>query len=137
MKFFSLAFVLGLFLPLVFAQYFAISPLTVGINNTNGARPFRKDVSELQGAELDLYLLAMQEIQQANQREKLSWFQIAGKSFLHSNSDSMTHADVFEGIHGYPRVDWDGSRGLPGSRYPGYGIHGCQLFLPWVRSVEV
>ena len=79
----SILLLCGLLLFRVFAEdVFVVAPLPGGIDPRTKARPFRKDVTTLAGPELDLYILALQKMQQASQSEKLSWFQIAGKCFL-------------------------------------------------------
>jgi hypothetical protein len=77
----AFAFFLSLVLQSAFsvADYTVISPLTVGIDSATGARPYRKNINNLTGMEVALYLQALQQMQQADQNEKLSWFQFAGK----------------------------------------------------------
>jgi len=40
-------------------------------------------------------------------------------------------AEAHLGIHGFPRLPWDGVVGDQG--LPGYCPHGCAEFLPWHR----
>jgi hypothetical protein len=81
MVFLSLISLIFLILRPVFSQTVIIGPLTAGINTSTGQRPYRKDINDLQGPELDLYLLTLQQMQQADERDKLSWFQVSGKPF--------------------------------------------------------
>jgi hypothetical protein len=132
-----LTFVLFLFIILQsafsVADYTVISPLTVGVDSATGARPYRKNINNLTGMEVALYLQALQEMQQADQSEKLSWFQFAGKDMKALARSQPILTINQSGIHGYPATTWDGSTPYPGNRYyPGYAYHNCELFLPWV-----
>jgi tyrosinase len=62
----------------------------------------------------NIYLLGLRHFMQADEKDKLSYYQIAG-------------------IHGRPFVPWDGVPAAPGIEGPGYCIHNSQLLLPWHR----
>ena len=65
------------------ANAIQVTGATGGINATTGARPFRYDIDDLSksGAAWDLFVLSLDHIQQLNQSDPLSYFQIAGKLF--------------------------------------------------------
>jgi tyrosinase len=62
------------------AATFPITGATSGVSNQTGARPFRQELSTFQnsGPPFDLYILALQQLQQAGQSGMLSYFQFAG-----------------------------------------------------------
>jgi tyrosinase len=79
----------------------------------------RYEIRDLQNNHPDqfnVYLLGLQRLQQVNQSDFLSWFQISG-------------------IHGVPKIPWNGVAGVGGSNNnnPGYCTHTSNLFLPWHR----
>ena len=86
-----------------------------GVNLATGERPFRLDIDifATSGAPYDLFILALIQLQNTNQSDPLSYFQIAG-------------------IHGYPTLPWDGVIGN-GSNYPGYCTHAAVAFPTWHR----
>ena len=61
-------------------QPYAITGLKGGVNQISGQRPFRQDFSTFKnsGAAFDLYILALQQLQQQNQSTLLSYYQVAG-----------------------------------------------------------
>ncbi|PVF98760.1 Di-copper centre-containing protein [Serendipita vermifera] len=65
---------------------------------------------------MDLYLLGLNRFQNADSKDPLSYYQVAG-------------------IHGRPYVAWDGvaSNGKNNGREGGYCIHGTNLFPTWHR----
>ena len=80
-------------------------PLTGGVNAQTGERPLRLDINKLTGPKLDLYLLALREIQDIEQTNKLSWYQLAG-------------------LHGVPKLTYDGvGPHSPDVSTAGYAIH--------------
>ncbi|EXJ57078.1 hypothetical protein A1O7_07422 [Cladophialophora yegresii CBS 114405] len=81
---------------------------------SNGERPLRYEIHDFAnpGPAFDLYILALRDFQLLNQTDPLSYFQIAG-------------------IHGFPRVSWDGVAGSGG--YPGFCMHASTPFPTWHR----
>ncbi|KAK4997599.1 hypothetical protein LTR66_003012 [Elasticomyces elasticus] len=79
-----------------------------------GIQP-RLEIRQLQqnADQWNLYLLGLQRMQQLDQSDKLSYYQIAG-------------------IHGRPFIAWDGVQAAPGAG-GGYCTHVSNLFLPWHR----
>lgn len=59
---------------------YAITGVSAGVDNVTGERPFRKEINAFatSGAAWDLYILSLHRLQQANQTDPLSYFQIAG-----------------------------------------------------------
>jgi tyrosinase len=79
----------------------------------------RREIRDLQQNypdEFNVYLLGLQRLQSVDQQDSLSWFQVAG-------------------IHGVPKIPWDGVAGepLPNNNSPGYCTHVSNIFLPWHR----
>ena len=78
----------------------------------------RYEIRDLQNNypdQFNVYLLGLQRLQQVDQSDFLSWFQISG-------------------IHGVPRTPWNGVAGVSGgNNNPGYCTHTSNLFLPWHR----
>ncbi|RDI89614.1 hypothetical protein Vi05172_g503 [Venturia inaequalis] len=96
---------------------FVVTGATGGIG-ASGERPFRLNIvgmAQSGGPAWDLYILATQRFQALDQKERLSYFQIAG-------------------VHGYPQIEWDGVKGTPNPRYPGYANHADIIFLTWHRA---
>ncbi|KAI9840552.1 MAG: hypothetical protein M1837_001532 [Sclerophora amabilis] len=91
----------------------AVTGSTTGINAATGQRPFRKEFRTFQssGAAFDLYILALQKLQDEPQGNQLSYYQLSG-------------------IHGRPYIPWDGVNGEFGG---GYCTHGSIIFPPWHR----
>ncbi|KAI9708383.1 MAG: hypothetical protein M1820_004087 [Bogoriella megaspora] len=88
-------------------------PIT-GASSGNGVQP-RLEIRQLQqnADQWNLYMLGLQRMQQANQSDPLSWYQIAG-------------------IHGRPYVPWDNVQMVQGGN-GGYCTHISTLFLSWHR----
>ncbi|MCJ1477585.1 hypothetical protein MMC13_006258 [Lambiella insularis] len=105
---------LNLIVPRLFVSSYAITGIKAGVNAVTGQRPFRQEFSIFQdsGAQFDLYIQALQRLQNTNQTAMLSYFQVCG-------------------IHGYPNVPWDGVVGYT-SRV-GYCTHSSILFPTWHR----
>ena len=59
-----------------------VTGATGGVNRETGERPFRQEFSTFasSGPAFDLFILAFQRFQQANQSDVLSYYQVAGKS---------------------------------------------------------
>lgn len=91
-----------------------ISGASGGVNLDTGERPFRLEITRFatSGPAYDLYILALLQLQNTNQRDPLSYFQISG-------------------IHGYPRIPWDGVVG--NGTMPGYCTHSAVPFPTWHR----
>ncbi|KAF2101936.1 Di-copper centre-containing protein [Rhizodiscina lignyota] len=62
----------------------------------------------------NIYLLALQQMQQASQSDQLSWYQLAG-------------------IHGRPQQSYDGVKGTASPQGPGYCTHVSNFFCTWHR----
>lgn len=62
------------------AHSFAITGISAGVQSS-GERPFRTEINQFSasGAPFDLFILATQAIQQLNENELLSFFQISGE----------------------------------------------------------
>ncbi|KAF2203556.1 Di-copper centre-containing protein [Delitschia confertaspora ATCC 74209] len=94
--------------------------LTTGIGTgkqPNGAVPIRREIRDLQQNYPDtwnLYLLGLQSFQMVDQKDPLSFYQIAG-------------------IHGVPYVPWANAQGIPGKR-TGYCPHQNVMFFGWHRA---
>ncbi|KAI7302472.1 Di-copper centre-containing protein [Hortaea werneckii] len=80
-----------------------------------GVQP-RLEIRELEknADQWNIYLLGLARWQATDQRDKLSYYQVAG-------------------IHGRPYSPWDGVQPGKGIDYPGYCIHVSNVFLPWHR----
>jgi hypothetical protein len=78
-----------MFLCAVFALFgfrataYAITGISAGVNSVTGERPFRQEINAFaaSGAAWDLYILSLRRLQQTNQTDSLSYFQIAGNFF--------------------------------------------------------
>ncbi|KAL9630868.1 MAG: hypothetical protein Q9164_006201 [Protoblastenia rupestris] len=97
----------------------AINGATGGVDPSTGQRPFRQEFSTFatSGPAFDLYILSLQQFQQDDQPELLSYFQVSGESL------SLC-------IHGRPYIPWDG---VPGPYEAGYCTHSSILFPSWHR----
>jgi tyrosinase len=81
---------------------YAITGVSAGVNNVTGERPFRQEINVFaaSGAAWDLYILSLRQLQQANQSDPLSYFQIAGNSptahnpLCHSRGSQANAIDV-------------------------------------------
>jgi hypothetical protein len=62
------------------ATAYAITGISAGVDNVTGERPFRKEINTFatSGAAWDLYVLSLRRLQQINQTDPLSYFQVAG-----------------------------------------------------------
>jgi len=83
---------------------------------SDGSVPLRLELRQLQQNtdQWNLYLLALDRLQNVNQTELLSWYQISG-------------------IHGRPYVAWDNVQATPGDEQQGYCTHSSILFPTWHR----
>ncbi|KAM3066915.1 hypothetical protein ACMFMF_009966 [Clarireedia jacksonii] len=88
------------------AQYYPIDGVTTGINPTTKARPFRRNILDLQNdiPQFSLYIQALAAMQAVDESNGLSYFQIAG-------------------IHGRPFIPWDGVNTVAGAPSTGYCTH--------------
>jgi hypothetical protein len=61
---------------------YAVTGISAGVNSITGERPFRQEINVFaaSGAAWDLYILSLRRLQQTNQNDSLSYFQIAGNS---------------------------------------------------------
>ncbi|OAP63560.1 hypothetical protein AYL99_02787 [Fonsecaea erecta] len=93
---------------------FQITGALGGVNSTTGARPLRYEIHDFanSGPAFDLFILALIDLQSVNQTEELSYFQVSG-------------------IHGFPRIPWDGVSGT--GSYPGFCTHAATPFPTWHR----
>lgn len=82
----------------------------------DGSVPLRLEIRQLQqnADQWNLYLLALDRLQNVNQTELLSWYQLCG-------------------IHGRPYVAWDNVQATPGDEQSGYCTHSSILFPTWHR----
>ena len=62
-----------------------------------------------------LYLISLNRLQDMDQAQKLSYYQVAG-------------------IHGRPFIPWDGVNPAPGQENSGYATHSSTLFPVWHRA---
>ncbi|RDA85309.1 hypothetical protein CP532_5913 [Ophiocordyceps camponoti-leonardi (nom. inval.)] len=79
--------------------------------------PLRRNINEFAtaaGPQWDLYLLALRAMQQENDENPLSFFQIMG-------------------IHGAPYIEWNGAGAQVDGEWQGYCPHAEDIFLPWHR----
>ena len=92
-----------------------VTGATGGVNYATGERPSRQEISTFaaSGPAYDLFVLALRQLQSTNQSDPLSYFQIAG-------------------IHGYPRIPWDGVVGT--GPYQGFCTHSAVVFPTWHRA---
>jgi hypothetical protein len=67
---------------------YAITGISAGVDSVTGERPFRKEINAFaaSGAAWDLYVLSLRRLQQTNQTDPLSYFQIAGNSVTANSS---------------------------------------------------
>ncbi|KAL2406782.1 Polyphenol oxidase 1 [Exophiala dermatitidis] len=93
---------------------FKITGATGGVDSTTGARPLRTEIGQFStsGAPFDLFVLSLIAFQAVNQSNPLSYFQVSG-------------------IHGFPRIPWDGVVGT--GSYPGFCTHAATPFPTWHR----
>lgn len=93
---------------------YVITGATGGVNQNTGERPLKQDIQDFKnsGAAFDLFVLALQNIQQRSQNDTFSWYQFAG-------------------IHGRPFIAWDGVQGVQSL---GYATHNSILFGSWHRT---
>jgi tyrosinase len=93
---------------------YIVTGATGGVNNATGERPTRQDIQVFKdsGAAFDLFVLALQTLQERSQDDKYSWYQFAG-------------------IHGRPYIAWGGVQGV---QELGYATHNSILFGSWHRT---
>lgn len=116
----------------------------------------RLEIRELEknADQWNVYLLGLLKFQKMDQREKLSWYQVAGKASLFAwveASDSSCSegkgcmlrsgkgdrrdisAETAPGIHGRPYIPWDAAPQGPGDSGGGYCPHSSNIFPTWHR----
>ncbi|CAD6504360.1 BgTH12-06091 [Blumeria graminis f. sp. triticale] len=89
----------------------------LGGQGPNGTVPLRLEIRELmKNSDMwTLYILGLDRMQNVDQNELLSWYQIGG-------------------IHGSPHTPYDGVPPKPGNENHGYCVHVSQLFPTWHRA---
>ncbi|KAK2059846.1 Di-copper centre-containing protein [Colletotrichum caudatum] len=95
----------------------ADQPIIVAkLPSVNGTVPVRQEIRQMKQNPFkwNLFLLASSMLQYTDQKEELSWYQIAG-------------------IHGVPFVPWNGVPGVAGGEDRGYCTHMSVLFPSWHR----
>lgn len=109
----------------------AVTGAPGGVNTASGERPSRQDIYTLSssGPAFDLFILALQQFQQEDQSDLLSYYQVAGKlsSVLQTVGPVLTSDP---GIHGHPFKSWDG---VWGDQEAGYCTHQSILLPSWHR----
>ncbi|UNI23818.1 Tyrosinase [Purpureocillium takamizusanense] len=97
-------------------------PITgVPVSDPGNGVPLRRNINELQaagGAQWELYIRSLLEMQHSNYTDPLSYFQI-------------------NGIHGRPFVEWNGTGGQQTTGWAGYCPHGEKLFISWHRPYVI
>ena len=61
------------------AAAYAIKGVQAGVDPVSGARPFRLEISMMNGPAWDLYILALQKYSQTNQSDQFSNYRISGE----------------------------------------------------------
>ncbi|CCF32684.1 hypothetical protein CH063_00848 [Colletotrichum higginsianum] len=84
--------------------------------SVNKTIPIRQEIRQMKQNPFkwNLFILASSMLQYTDQKDELSWYQIAG-------------------IHGVPFVPWNGVPGIPGGEDRGYCTHMSILFPSWHR----
>ncbi|TVY55332.1 Polyphenol oxidase 1 [Lachnellula cervina] len=102
-------------------NYYPITGVNTGRDAQTGARPFRQNILDLQndGPSWSLYIQALTAMQNADDNDPLSYFQVAG-------------------IHGRPYRPWNNFNQVQGagpgtSAFGGYCTHNSVLFPTWHR----
>ncbi|KAK4450897.1 tyrosinase [Podospora aff. communis PSN243] len=90
--------------------------IKAGVNPTTGERPARLNINDLMknGPQWDLFIQALAAVYATDQKDSLSWYQIAG-------------------IHGIPFEPYGGDQQTPGNPNTGYCPHGQLTFITWHR----
>ncbi|KAK2004991.1 Di-copper centre-containing protein [Colletotrichum falcatum] len=99
------------------AQEIPIVGVRSGINMRTGEVPIRRDINSIyneRGPQWDLYIGALTAMQDANETDPTSYFQVAG-------------------IHGQPYMAWSGGGPQTGAEI-GYCPHSQRLFGTWHRG---
>ena len=98
-----------------------------------GSVPLRLELRDLQQNHPDqwnLYLLGLEAFYKLDETSDLSYYGIAGKSYLGQVSQWFANRS---GIHGRPYREWGNVTGTNDSRWQGYCTHTSILFAPWHR----
>ncbi|RKF78107.1 Tyrosinase [Golovinomyces cichoracearum] len=95
---------------------FIVTEGASGGRSSDGSLPLRREIRDLEKDEdiWTLYLLGLDRLQNMDQTEKISWYNIAG-------------------IHGRPFKSFDGVEPQPGNQNNGYCTHVSILFPTWHR----
>ncbi|KAH7130414.1 hypothetical protein B0J11DRAFT_602761 [Dendryphion nanum] len=103
---------------------------------TEGGQQPRLNIRDLQSKPehkdiWTLYILALRSLQEVDQQDKLSWYQVAGKIMIYLYANNFI---IEAGIHGQPWIEWDGV-GPTWMEEPdvGYCHHNGALFATWHR----
>ena len=66
-----------------FVDSYAITGIAAGVQSS-GQRPFRTEINQFatSGAAFDLYILSLQQMQQTDQSNTISFFQVAGQQLM-------------------------------------------------------
>ncbi|KAK1502932.1 hypothetical protein CTAM01_04921 [Colletotrichum tamarilloi] len=99
------------------AQQYPIVGVRSGINMRTGEMPIRRNINTIHeeaGPQWDLYIRALMAMQDANETDPISYFQVAG-------------------IHGQPYMAWSGGGPQTGAN-AGYCPHNQGLFGTWHRG---
>ena len=125
-----LACSLGIAVLAVLGNAWTIRGIQAGVNPYTGERPLRQDFSTFKnsGPAFDLYIQALLRSQQADQKNTLSYFEVAGGFDCFTQAKSVLL--MCQGIHGVPFRAWDG---VTGKNVAAYCPHGSVLFPTWHR----
>lgn len=96
--------------------------------------PLRRNILEFQNdrVSLSLFLQALRNLQDKQEKDLYSYFQLAGKlAFYVALSRVWLISSL--GIHGRPYIPWNTGPKTPGAYNTGYCLHNSVLFLPWHR----
>ncbi|TQN70315.1 Tyrosinase, partial [Colletotrichum shisoi] len=99
------------------AQDIPVAGVRSGVNTRTGEMPIRRNINSIfdeRGPQWDLYIAALTAMQDANETDPTSYFQIAG-------------------IHGQPYMAWSGGGPQTGAN-AGYCPHNQGLFGTWHRG---
>ncbi|PWI69456.1 hypothetical protein PCL_01103 [Purpureocillium lilacinum] len=110
----------------------------VSVSDPENGVPLRRNINELQaagGAQWDLYIRSLLEMQQDNYTDPLSYFQIKGTGL--SCLTLGTGLIRNQGIHGRPFVEWNATGGQQTTGWAGYCPHGEELFISWHRPYVI
>ncbi|KAG5943650.1 hypothetical protein E4U60_006532 [Claviceps pazoutovae] len=98
----------------VTAAHFPVTGVPVAAGADVPARLNVNDLYSKGGPQWDVYIRALRSLQDKDESDPLSYFQVAG-------------------IHGLPYIEWENGGPLRADGWRGYCPHGESLFLPWHR----